>query len=96
MVSEEGHQEGAGTRAGVCDSPDEGEAGDAPRAALSGATHCPSDPRQGRRAGGWDDAEHAPRSTTGRSRIPARPESVAEPPNDHVPRRPVTPRPDHP
>ncbi len=28
--------------------------------------------------------------------IPARPESVAEPPKDQVPRRPVTPRPDHP
>jgi hypothetical protein len=28
--------------------------------------------------------------------IPARPERVAEPPKDQVPRRPVTPRPDHP
>jgi transposase len=44
--------------------------GGAPRAALSGANQCPSDPRHGRRAGGWDDADHAPRPTTGLSRHP--------------------------
>ena len=143
------HQEGAGTRAGVCDLPDEGDAGAGGRPLGADTTPTPGavggSPRRvssctvpGSRtergiracaarphgACAVTVTHHGPRSPVrptvrathvrvearvdgtmrsthhGRPRddhaIPARPESVAEPPNDHVPRRPVTPRPDHP